>query len=100
MRPELYTPLKDRIPNRRRRLLFIFVFCVGMTCIVIVLALAQSFLSDPTTPQPATGQIVPYNSHGDTHYVTQTAHDVIEWAQAVGIVAVFLCIGLAWKGRR
>ena len=71
-----------------------------MTSIVIMLALAQSFLNSPRAPQPETGQIIPYISHGDKYYITQTAHDVIVWAQAVGMVAIFFCIGLAWKGRR
>jgi hypothetical protein len=74
--------------NKRAKLLLNVVFCIGFASVLVVLALQESFIHGPTTPQPETGQIVAFMNHSDTHYITI--------ARGCTMLALVTCLLIAW----
>jgi hypothetical protein len=65
-----------------------------------MMALGESFIHGPRNPQPQTGQVVPYNSHGEIFYVTELANDIYLLTLNGGVVLVFLGIAIVRMGKR
>jgi hypothetical protein len=86
--------------KKRRNILAAVVFSTTLICWLIMMALGESFIHGPKTPQPQTGQVVPYNSHGDTFYVTELANDIFLLTLNGGVVLVFLGIAIVRMGKR
>jgi hypothetical protein len=55
--------------------------------------LAVSFTSAPTTPLAASGQIVPWSSHGTFHYITVKEHNLLTWTM-IFCGSMFLCVAV------
>jgi len=80
----------------------IISFGVGAICALLMVRLVFVFSKSPTTPEPAHGNVVPWNNHGVYHYVQSVDYNLysslLSFAPIVigfGLAGLFLC-----KGRR
>jgi hypothetical protein len=71
--------------RKRRNILAAVVFSTTLICALIMMA--------------QTGQVVPYNSHGVTFYVTELANDIYLLMLNGVVVLVFLGIAIVRMGK-
>lgn len=83
--------MEDRI-GLYRILYGLSYLAVGVI-VVLWLWIGFSMISAPFSPNPATGNIIPFNNHGTTHYVTR-------WQNRCSIYLIPIGISLAIVGSR
>jgi hypothetical protein len=86
--------------KKRRNILAAVVFSTALICMLIMMALGESFDHGPKTPQPQTGRVVPYHSHGEIFYVTELANAIYLLTLNGGVVLVFLGIAIVRMDKR
>ena len=59
-------------------------------CLAIGFQISGGMVNAPTTPRPETGNVVPYNNHGKTVYITKREDQWLTWGPLVGISVVVL----------
>lgn len=71
-----------------------------VTCLAIGFQIRGEIVNAPTAPHPETGNVVPYNNHGKTVYITKREDQWLTWGPLVGIsVAVLVAVIRRRKGK-
>jgi hypothetical protein len=77
--------------------------CAALAAVLTIadLLLAAWFTSAPRLPSVAAGQVVPYNLHGSTVYITAWQNVFHNWASVGSAFAIALaCISAFWAKRK
>lgn len=73
----------------------IFLGVVGTLLVASWFWVSSATSSAPTVPRPETGNVVPFNNHGKTVYVTQFEDRFVAWCPAV--IALVILVGVLSK---
>jgi hypothetical protein len=77
-------------------------FVVTGGFLVSIWVLSMHYMREPLTPDPSSGNIVAWDNHGTTHYITLGEDRLLEVLVALSL-ASFICTiasALAWKYRQ
>jgi hypothetical protein len=74
---------------------------LAVICTPTHIFLGTRFTHAPRLPDPASGQIIPFNVHGTDVYVTLGQSQLYDWALGIGVVSTFVAaISILLKKRK
>ena len=90
--------------ERRNMLKIVAAVSGGLAALGIaanILLVVGFVRSAPRSPQPETGNIVPFNDHGTYIYITHLQHILSSWALIAGLLALVVAVvGMALLRQR
>jgi hypothetical protein len=73
---------------------------IGLVCTLASLIMGLSFGHAPTSPEPSTGYIVPFASHGGIFYITALQDRLHNILMVSGMTGVFVACVCSLRSKR